>query len=296
MWIFWATIGYFLNATAIAVDKSLLNRRELKDPAVYTLSISSLGLLVFLLSPWGLVFPTVKVLLLGLGTGAFFALGLWTMFMVLRVGEASRVPAFIGSLNPIFVFMFSWWLMGERLSSLGFLAFVLLALGGFLMVGSSGGLKGKWFWIAIISAVAFGLSYVFLKLTFNETNFISGLIWSRLGQFVASLALLLVPGTMSNYRASFNSSGSGIRLAFIGGQMAGALSGLLNSFAISLASVTLVNAMQGVQYVFLLIIAAIVSFRFPNFFKDEFSREAIIFKVSGTVLIGLGLWCLSLAT
>ncbi len=209
MWILWATIGYFLNATAIAVDKSLLNRRELKDPAVYTLLLSSLGLLVFVLAPWGLTWPSAKVLLLGLGTGLFFALGLWTMFMVLRVGEASRVPAFIGSLNPIFVFLFSWWLMNEHLSSFGFLAFVLLALGGFLMVGKAGGLKGKWFLIAIISAVAYGLSYVLLKLTFNETNFISGLIWTRLGQFVASLGLLLVPGTLSNYRGSFN-SGSGI--------------------------------------------------------------------------------------
>lgn len=294
IWIFWATLGYLLNATAIAVDKSLLNRQEMKDPAVYTILLSTLGLLVFVLSPWGLVWPTSKVLWLGLGTGVFFALGLWTMFTVLRIGEASRVPAFIGSLNPIFVFIFSWWLMSERLSGLGLLAFALLAAGGFLMVGKSGGLKGKWFWLAILSAVAFGLSYVLLKLTFNETNFISGLIWTRFGQFIASLGLLFIPGTWRNYQTSF-SSGSGVKFAFLAGQSAGALSGLLNSFAISLASVTFVNALQGVQYVFLLIMAAVVSFRFPNFFKDEFSRQAIAFKVGGTVLIVLGLWCLSLA-
>ena len=291
-WVIWATIGYFLNAIALAVDKALLNRQELKDPAVYTLLISALGLLVFILAPFGLEKPSLEVLGYGLASGVFFTLGLWLMFTVLRVGEASRVPAFIGSLNPAFVFIVSFFFLGERLPEMGILAFILLVAGGFLMVGGGHGLKGKYLSLGVLSALAFGFAYVFLKITFNETSFISGLIWTRLGSFISSLALFLIPGTASAFGNSFRSQ-SRIKFAFIGGQTAGAVAGLLNSFAISLASVTLVNALQGVQYVFLLILAAAVSYWRPVFFHDEFSPPALWRKVGGTVMIAIGLGLLS---
>ncbi|MBI5465762.1 MAG: DMT family transporter [Candidatus Kerfeldbacteria bacterium] len=293
-WITWATVGYFLNAVALAVDKALLNRREMKDPAVYTLLISILGLLVFVLAPWGFAWPSLTALTWGLGSGVFFTLGLWLMFTVLGQGEASRVPAFIGSLNPVFVFLGSFWLLQERLTMAGSLAFVVLVLGGWLMVGGHGGLNRRSLILAVVSAAAFGAAYVFLKITFAETNFISGLIWSRLGGFGSALLLLFIPGTWQRFRLSSQSQG-GVKLAFLGGQVSGALAGLFNSYAITLASVTLVNALQGIQYVFLLALAGLVSFRFPWFFQDEFSGRLAVRKLGGTLFIVAGLWLLSLA-
>ena len=291
-WIAWATIGYFLNAVALAVDKALLNRREMKDPAVYTLLISILGLLVLILAPWGFQWPSSTALAWGLGSGVFFTLGLWLMFTVLGQGEASRVPAFIGSLNPVFVLIGSFLFLQERLTVTGSLAFLFLVLGGWLMVGGHGGLNRRSLVLAVLSAAAFGAAYVLLKLTFNETNFIPGLIWSRLGGFCSALLLLLIPGTWQRFRQSSGSQG-GLKLAFIGGQAAGALSGLLNSYAITLASVTLVNALQGIQYVFLLGLAGLVSVRFSWLFKDEFSPVVLGRKLGGTLLIVVGLWLLS---
>jgi len=292
-WLGWAILSYFFNASALAVDKALLNRQELKDPAVYTLLQGCLGLLVLVLLPWT-VWPGWTGVGLGLIAGFFFALGLWLMFMVLGRGEASRVPAFIGSLSPIFVFAGSWWLLGERLSSSAGWAFILLVVGGFFMVGGSGGLKKKDLWLAAAAALAYGLSYVFLKETFVVSSFLAGLILIRLGVFLSAALLLLIPGTLSSFRASGGTK-SGVKLAFIGGQSAGALSGLLNSYAVSLASVTLVNAMQGVQYVFLLLMAVAVSVKYPQFFRDQFDRSSSWRKAIGTIFIMVGLWILSLA-
>ncbi|MFZ5391324.1 MAG: EamA family transporter [Patescibacteria group bacterium] len=292
-WLIWATVGYFFNATAIAVDKVLLNRQELKDPAVYTLLQAMLGLLVLVLVPW-VTWPGYSALLLGLIAGFWFALGLWLMFLVLRVGEASRLPAFIGSLSPLFVFAASWFMIGERLTPLAFSAFLVLVLGGFLMVGGPGGLKGKNLWLAVFSAVAFALSYVFLKVTFEQSSFLAGLVLIRLGVFLSSLLLLLIPGTWQSFVNSFKSGGR-VKLAFIGGQASGALSGLFNSYAISLASVTLVNALQGVQYVFLLVMALVISFKYPQLFKDEFGGQAAVRKAIGTFAVVVGLWLLSIS-
>ncbi len=288
-WVMWATVGYFLNAIAIAVDKALLRRRELANPAVYTVLISALGLFVLVLAPFGLEQPTLPALAWGLASGACFTLGLWLMFIVLKRGEASRVPAFIGSLNPVFVFLGSFFLVGERLDVVGGLAFVCLTAGGFMMVGGAGGLKGRLRLQAIAAAAVFGLAYVFLKAAFDQSNFISGLVWSRLGGFIASLALLLVPGTLAGLKSGATNGSSSLKFAIFGGQALAAIGGLMNSYAITQASVTLVNALQGVQYVFLIGIAALVSFKFPQFFKEEFSAAVLLRKLGGTMLIVVGL-------
>lgn len=287
-WIWWATIGYFLNAVAISIDKALLKRKALGNPAVYTIIISSLGLLVLVLAPFGLTPPTVQSLTFGILSGAFFTLGLWTMFIVLQRGEASRVPAFIGSLNPLFVFLGSFLLMGERLGGQGFVAFIFLVAGGFCMVGGAGGLDSRSRWLAAASAAAYGVAYVLLKVTFTDSNFVSGLVWSRLGGFIAALALLWVPGTFAGLRRSSGGS-AGPKVALLSGQALASVGGLLNSYAITLASVTLVNALQGIQYVFLLGLAALVSFRWPQLFHDEFSGRVLVRKVAGCVFILVGL-------
>jgi drug/metabolite transporter (DMT)-like permease len=295
-WLWWVNIGYLLNALTLVVDKALLARREIKDPAVYTLSISLLGVLAVLLAPWGLEWPTRVVLALGLTSGACFTLGLWLMFIVLKVGEASRVPAFIGSLSPIFVFLFSAVLVGERMGMLEVVAFAFLVAGGMLMVGGHGGLNRRALILATLSAAVFALAYVTLKLTFDHTNFISGLVWSRLGGLVSSLLLLLIPGTYKRFRQSFGQSTGKIKLVFLGGQTAGALSGLFITYAITKQSVTLVNALQGLQYVFVLALAVLISWRFPQFFRDQFNASELGRKVAGTGAIAVGLWLVAILT
>jgi drug/metabolite transporter (DMT)-like permease len=163
------------------------------------------------------------------------------------------------------------------------------------MVGGAGGLKKRPLWLAVVASLAFALAYVWIKFTFLETNYISGLIWSRLGGFASSLLLFFIPGTWRAWRNSVKQSSGGVKLVFMAGQASGALSGLLISYAITLTSVTLVNALQGLQYVFLLIMSVIVSSRFPQFFHDEFSGRVLWRKLFGVVTIGLGLWLLSIA-
>jgi hypothetical protein len=55
-----------------------------------------------------------------------------------------------------------------------------------------------------------------------------------------------------------------------------------------------INALQGVQYVFLLIFAIILSFKLPKILKEEISREIIFQKVAAILLIGAGLILIAL--
>lgn len=291
-WIALAVVGYFFNAIVALVDKTLLGQKRLDDPAVYTLAISCLGLLVLVLAPFGWQEPSLWGWVWGLLSGLCFTLGLWAMFVVLKTGEASRIPAFIGSLNPIFVFLISFVLLGERLSIWQVGAFIVLVAGGFMMISGRNGLNYEQIILASVSSFIFALAFVFLKLTFTETNFISGLVISRSGAFLAGLCLLLLPGTWQSFKHMLFKTGQGLKLSFIGGQASGAVAGILNSYAVSLASVTLVQSLQGVQYVFILLLSLLVSLKWPQLLREEISRDILARKVIGIILIGIGLWWL----
>jgi len=292
-WIGWATIGYFFNAVVAIVDKSLLGQRRMGNPAVYTFAISCLGLLSLLLIPFGWQNPSLLGWLYGLASGTCFTIALWTMFTVLKSGEASRVPAYIGSLNPIFVFAASFVLIGERLTPWHVAAFFVLVLGGFMMVGGPGGLDRRSLVLATFSSLVFGLAFVFIKLAFTEVTFVTGLVVTRLGGFLSSLFLLLIPGTWESFGHMVGKTSNGLKLSFIAGQASGALSGAFNSYAVSIASVTLVEALQGMQYVFILVFALLVSYKWPELLREQFSRATLARKIIGIVLIAGGLWWLS---
>lgn len=83
-------------------------------------------------------------------------------------------------------------------------------------------------------------------------------------------------------------SGLVVPVVFVANKALAAVAFILLNYAISLGSVTVVNALQGTQYVFLLLLAATVSVRWPKLFREELSRVAVWQKVGGIVLVSLG--------
>ena len=80
---------------------------------------------------------------------------------------------------------------------------------------------------------------------------------------------------------------------FIFGQTSGALSFILVNYTIAVsASVALVNALQGLQYIFLLIIVFSLSWRFPNLLEEKITPSVLIKKIIATALIIGGLFTL----
>ncbi|MFH1866629.1 MAG: DMT family transporter [Patescibacteria group bacterium] len=288
VWLIWTAVAYGMNAVAVLIDKSLFFTRTIRQPAAYVVTICTLGLLVFVLAPWGFVVPDSWSLILSALAGLFFTVALWLLFISLQQGEASRVTSFIGAWSPIFVLIVSYFLIGEKLSLLQFSAFVLLVVGGFLIVNGKGGLTRNTLVTALSSALGFALFYTLSKQVFTEIGFIPGLIWIRVTSFLVALLLLLIPTTWPALKASFKVKVQA-KLAFFTGQAAAAGSAILVNYAISLGSVTLVNALQGLQYVFLLILVALLSFKRPVLLKEELGGGILVRKLMAIVLIGGGL-------
>jgi len=74
------------------------------------------------------------------------------------------------------------------------------------------------------------------------------------------------------------------------GQTAGALSSVLVNvaIAISIGATAIINSLQGIQYVFVLLIVVFMSKKFPKVIKEELTKRVLIQKIIATVLIIIG--------
>jgi hypothetical protein len=76
----------------------------------------------------------------------------------------------------------------------------------------------------------------------------------------------------------------------------GALANILQNWAIALSPlvyVSLINALQGIQYAFLLIFTVFISLKFPKILKEEIKSQILIQKIFAIFLIIIGLAILS---
>ncbi|MFA5358478.1 MAG: EamA family transporter [Patescibacteria group bacterium] len=293
-WLLIVVIAYALNAVAMAIDKTLL-RRQVPHPAAYTFYICALGIITVVLLPFDFVIPPALQMLYNFLAGATFAIGLYLMFTALKKEDASRVTPFIGGLNPFIIFILAWLFLGERLATSQILAFFVILFGTFLI--SLNFKKGKSFsrafLIAIPSAIFLAISYTITKYAYLNQSFISAFVWIRLSSVVAVLFLLLKKDNRQAIFATATSSASGSRYLFLTGQACGALSMIMVSWAISIASVSLVNALQGLQYVFLFAIVLTLKRKNPHLLEEDLSRRVYLQKIISIGLIVFGLFILS---
>jgi drug/metabolite transporter (DMT)-like permease len=293
-WLTIALLGHFANAGAFVIDKILLVGK-MKYPAVYVFYISALALLSLPL----IFFVDVQLLPKNLWittiiAGATFTYGLLAFFTALKNAEASRVVPLVGAAVPLWTLVIAWFALGERLTNLESLGVMCLVAGAVLISYEK---KGKDIavrdaLVTILAGALFALSFTFTKAVFNEQEFWSGFIWIKLASFAAVMPLLLSSGTRKRL-FSPDSQTKPTPLFFIG-QVSGAFGFVLLNYAIELAPrVTIVNALQGVQYAFLFIMLAILTWASPNLLKENFSHKVLLQKLFALVVLGGGLYLIS---
>ncbi|HRY63545.1 MAG TPA: EamA family transporter, partial [Patescibacteria group bacterium] len=239
--------------------------------------------------------PGWSQFIVSLIAGATFAVGLFLMFFGLKKEDASRLTPIIGGLTPIFVFILAYLFLGERLFSRQIIAFILIIIGTFIISltfnkDHTPNLR-RALWLALPSAFFFGLSYVLTKDVYNHQSFFSGFVWTRLGIFVtAMLPMLWASNRHDLTHPAKDSSGSGVRSRFLFGQACGGASAILIQYAVSIASVSLVQALQGIQYVFIFIAVAYLTLYHPHILKEKLSSAIVVQKIMAIILISLGMY------
>ncbi len=151
---------------------------------------------------------------------------------------------------------------------------------------------------ALASALAFALHFSTMDVIYDRFEpFPAAFGYSRLGVGMVSLMLLVIlmlfnkPESFnrSRFRTKARKMSFIILTAFLGSKLIGALALILQNYAIKLGSVTIVNSLQGTQYIFLLIVVVFVTRWRPQLFVEEIGRVAVSQKIAGIIVIGAGL-------
>ncbi len=300
LWLIVATLSYLILAVSFLVDKYLLVG-SIANPKVYTFYVGMAGILVLAIIPFvGFTIPGTEQIFLSITCGAFFTGGLFWFYKALQLFEPSRVVPAVGGILPLFSFLLILISSkGEATFALSdYVAFILLILGSVLITyKKSQKISIRCFLISSIAAILFAFYFVLAKYVYMGQSFWSGLIWIRIGGFLAALGFLLTREVRNELFKSKIGFQRKTAVLFLSNQAAGATGNILQSWAIALAPlvyVATINALAGIQYVFLFIFSIILSLKFPKILKEEASKEVILQKIVAILFIGGGLLVLAL--
>ena len=226
--------------------------------------------------------------------GASFTYGTLFLYRALKKHETSRVIPVVGGATPIFSFLISFIFLPEQLTASQLIAFVVLVAGTVLITypfhpgHATHHIKPRMIGEMLLAAFLFACWGILSKRVFMETNFINGVIWVRIGAAAAGLLLLL--GSTLRKEIAHGGKKLNVRMggAIIGNKTLGAVAGLLLLYAIANGNPTLVQALQGVQFVFLLGLVVALSHWLPRIFKEDLRPGLIAQKLISSIIIGFG--------
>ena len=292
LWLAPIILAYFLFAIVALGDKYLLKGPP--NPKIYAFYVGVLGILSLFLIPFvGFSIPGILELLFCLSAGTIYIFALLGLYEGLEKFEASRIIPAIGGFSPIFILALTYSFSGgkEILGYRELLAFLFLLLGSVLVtIEPTKKISFKSLKISALTAFLLALAFVLTKYVYLMLPFWTGFIWIRISAFLIVLFFILFKEVRKEVFSAKSSFSKKTSAFFIFNQGVGAGAFVLQNWAIALAGfayLSIIGALQGIQYVFLFILAALI-------LKEGLSKKIILQKVIAILFIGLGLVFLTL--
>lgn len=294
MFLVISTLGYFLLAVVFVLDKLILTKSVAK-PAVYAFYSTIFLLAAFLLWPF-MELPTAIDMWWGIFSGLTFGLGMWTMFIAIKRSEASHMSPFIGAVITIATYIFSFIFLGEVLTPLQSGGVMVLACASLIVsfekTKTHSGFHAGFLW-GIASGIIFAASLVASKYLYDQYSFLTGLIWSRGTAGLFGLFLLVVPSVRHAllHKKTWHPHSYAKRHAraiVIANKVLSVIGITMLHYAIAIGSVTIVNALAGIQEVFTFIIVYLLTCCVPKILKEYFTKREFALELVGVLLVVLG--------
>jgi len=282
LWIYLALTAYFVNAIAFVIDKHLLSS-SLPRPFAYAFGVSILSILAVVLIPFGVAWLGVQYFFISFVSGTAFFIALFFLYKSIKLSDVSVASINVATLSAIFTYVLAVFILKEKLGTNNGLAFVFLVL-GILFLGM---IRRDIFRYSILAGLFFGLSLVLLKWTFNYSDFVNGIFWTRIGFVGSSLFMLVFPRARGEISNSLKNAPQSSLFLFILNKIIAGVGFLTLYYAIQLGNVSLVNALLGVQFSFVFILALIFGKIFPDV-AENITRKILIKKLLGISFIGVG--------
>ena len=282
-WIPIAAVSYFLSGLAAILDKFLISKR-IPSAASYSFYVGILGIGVLVFAPWGFAFLSLELTFLALSAGVAFLIALYFFYGALKIDDASRIVPLVGGTSPFFILLLSGIFFQQYLLRHELLALIFFVAGGALLylpkiAEEDGGFKFKSLFYGILSAFFFALTFFLSKWVFNHSEFLTGFIWMRLGSFLAASMMLIVPKLRHDIWSTSRTTSKGSIYFFLANKVVGAGSFVLLNYALFLGPASIIDAMKGLEQVFVFAIAVCLTKFYPDILEESYTKIDIESKL-----------------
>lgn len=267
-WILVATLGQFLNALVAFLDKYIVSdEHALPRPfvyAFYSCLLTGGWALVFLLGlapgmgalgvpQFGNVqIPTIQVVSMAFLTGYTFFMALVSMYTALQKSDPVHVMPVIGAISALATFGMNYLFLDNVLAENVVWGIVVLSLGTLLVAQTLP--KIDTILHVVHSGLFFALHFITMKGLFMETNFDDGFFWSRIGFILFALSLLLVPAYLHKIKNKTVGTTRRTGVVVVATKVLAGIAAFLLLKATDWGDVAVVQALDGVKFVFILLI------------------------------------------
>jgi uncharacterized membrane protein len=182
----------------------------------------------------------------------------------------------IGSISALSSFGLSYLFLDATLSDNFIVGVILLSVGTLLVAQTLPRLSVV---LQVLhSGLFFALHYITMKGLFLETSFDDGFFWSRVAFVLFTLSLLLVPAYLEKIRkqTSTATKKTGFIVIFAKG-LAGIAAFMLLK-ATDLGEVSVVQALDGLRYVFILVLSILFAHWLPDSAVDKDMRPKVFWR------------------
>ncbi|MFN3188548.1 MAG: hypothetical protein ACK42D_03360 [Candidatus Paceibacteria bacterium] len=302
-WILLATAGQFLNAIVAFLDKYIVtDEKAMPRPfvyAFYSCLLTGGWLVIFALGFFpsfaklglphvsNITMPSIEVVSMAFLTGYTFFMAIMSLYTALQKSEAINVLPVIGAISAMTAFGMNYLFLNITPSANFGFGIVILSLGTLLVAQTLP--KMETVVHVVHSGIFFALHFITMKGLFMTTSFDDGFFWSRIGFILFALSLLLVPAyyTKIKERTSKTTVHTGV-LVIATKILAGASAFMLLK-ATDMGDVAVVQALDGVKFVFILLITLLFGALLPSSAVEHTTRPKEVirhFAYVGLIVVG----------
>lgn len=224
--------------------------------------------------------------------GALYMGAMLFYLRALQQEDASVVAVFFQA-GPLFGYVLAYFVLGERLS-------LVQMGGGFLMVGGvviasirsdalGQRIKSRIVVLMLTCSLAIAVSGLLFKLVAIRDAFWPSTFWMYAGEAMFGLFLLMLPSARHQFLQLIGANPTFVISINAFNELINLIGALATRFALTLAPLSLVQAIGGTTTLFVFLIAILLSAFFPGIEREKLERREIIQKGFASVLVAAGL-------
>ncbi len=304
-WFFFVLIGPFLYAVCNHIDKVLLEK-YFKGGGVGTLMLFSSLLsalvlpLIFLIDPTVVKVDIISMLTLAVVSILYTAV-LWFYFLALQDEEASVTIVFY-QLVPVFGLILGYFILGEVLTKLQFIAMIVIILGTSIVsfeidADNKFTLRKQTIKYMLAATICWALGSVIFKMVALEENVWRSLFWEHVVLTLLGVILFIFVGS---YREKFLSVWRENSKAIISLNFANEVTymtgTIIFSFAYMMAPISLILLANSYQAIFVFFIGIILTLFFPQISAERIEAKNLWQKAFAIAVTGVGTYLLLISS